>query len=92
MSWVLRPAEELAVVETPRRFAILNLRRLADPPVCLEGPAATLWGGVDAGHSEEELVELLELAYEVSPLEARAAVASFTAELIDAGFAVRHPS
>lgn len=74
---------DLAVVESPSRAAILDLRALANPPIILEGTAAAIWWLVDGTRRTEEIVTEVASAYDITAAEVAEQVAAFLEELAD---------
>lgn len=58
----------------------------------LDGSGCTIWEGIEAGASEEQLVELLRGYWSVSPDLARADVARLLGELLSENLIVRAPA
>ncbi|MFT3873082.1 MAG: PqqD family protein [Nocardioides sp.] len=80
-----RRAEELAAVESPNRFAILDLTHLDRPPVILADTAAAIWRHLVEPVSETDLTKMLAEEYAVTPAEVVPAVADFLARLGELG-------
>ncbi len=76
-----RRAPELAAVESPNRFAILDLTHLDRPPVILEDSAATIWSLLTDPITEADLVKAVAEAYAADVAEVAPAVADFLARL-----------
>jgi hypothetical protein len=80
-----RRSGSVAYVDSEGRSALLDLDRLADPPLILQGSAAEIWQRVDgATHVDAMLAELVEL-YGEDPETLRPAVLGFLADLAQRG-------
>ncbi|WP_372727398.1 PqqD family protein [Nocardioides sp.] len=85
---VLRRKDELAVVDSTDRVAILDLDDLTCPPRVLEGTAAAIWQLVDGVRSERDICQELAEAYG-APFEVVADdVAAFLNQMVEAGLLV----
>jgi pyrroloquinoline quinone biosynthesis protein D len=82
---VWRRSSTVAFVDSEGRSALLDLDRLTDPPLVLEGSAAEIWQRVDGERETDQIVaELVELYGEPREVIA-AAVESFLADLVSRG-------
>lgn len=77
-----RRHDDLAVVETgEQRVAMLDLRRLAEPPMVLEGVAAVIWHLLDGTRTEDEVVSEVAGLAGLQPADVAADVGAFLADL-----------
>lgn len=81
-------ADDLAVVESEGRAAILDLDHLDRPPAVLEGPAAAVWSLVDGTRNVAEIVSTLASVYDAPSGVVEADVCGFLADLVGRRFVV----
>lgn len=74
-------APDLAVVDSPERVVLLNLRRPAEPARILLGTAAEIWRTIDGERAQREVVERMASSYGVGPAEVLSDVVSFCVDL-----------
>lgn len=81
--WV--QSDSLAQVPSEGRVAMIDLDRLADPPMVLEGTAASIWAAIDGRRTVAEVVEAVAEEYALLPDDIRADVEAFVADLAQRG-------
>lgn len=80
-----RRASDIAVVDHEDRVVALNLTRPADPPVVLEGTAATIWHLMDQDGHEEALIAAVARAFGQYEVDVAADVHAFLSHLRSLG-------
>jgi len=85
---VWRHTEDVAVVDSGDRVAVLDLASLAVPPRILEGSAAAIWRAVDGERTALQVVESVAKSFGAETAEIKADVVTFLASLASAGLLV----
>jgi hypothetical protein len=82
----------LAQVPSEGRVAMIDLDRLADPPMVLEGTAASIWAAIDGHRTVAEVVDVVAGEYSLPPDDIRADVEAFVADLAARGLVRQVPT
>lgn len=82
---VWRRSDSLAQVPSEGRVAMIDLDRLADPPIVLEGTAAAIWAALDGHRTVAEVVATVAEEYAVPPDDIRGDVTAFVTDLAGRG-------
>ena len=85
MTDVWMQSSSLAQVPSEGRVAMIDLDRLADPPMVLEGTAAAIWAAIDGRRTVAEVVELVAEEYALAADDIRTDVEAFLADLAERG-------
>ena len=85
MTDVWMQSSSLAQVPSEGRVAMIDLDRLADPPMVLEGTAAAIWAAIDGRRTVAEVVDLVAEEYALAADDIRTVVEAFLADLAERG-------
>jgi hypothetical protein len=85
MTDVWMQSSSLAQVPSEGRVAMIDLDRLADPPMVLEGTAAAIWAAIDGRRTVAEVVDLVAEEYALAADDIRTDVEAFLADLAERG-------
>jgi hypothetical protein len=89
--WQRRPDDVAFVDDGADRVAMVDLLRLADPPIVLEGTSAAIWRLLETPRTIAEMVDELTAVYDAPRGDIEVGVEAFVADLVTRGLAV-HPS
>lgn len=81
--WTQSPT--IAQVPSQGRVAMIDLDRLGDPPMVLEGTAASIWAAIDGHRSVAQVVDVVAAEYALPAEDIRADVEAFVADLAARG-------
>jgi hypothetical protein len=85
MTDVWMQSSSLAQVPSEGRVAMIDLDRLADPPMVLEGTAAAIWAAIDGRRTVAEVVDLVAEEYALAADDIRTDVEAFLDDLAERG-------
>jgi len=68
---------------------MIDLDRLGDPPMVLEGTAASIWSAIDGQRTVDDVVAMVAEEYALPPDDIRADVEAFVADLAERGLVRR---
>lgn len=85
MTDVWMQSSSLAQVPSEGRVAMIDLDRLAAPPMVLEGTAAAIWAAIDGRRTVAEVVDLVAEEYALAADDIRTDVEAFLADLAERG-------
>lgn len=87
--WQRRPDDLAFVDDGADRVAMVDLLRLADPPIVLEGTSAAIWRLLETPRTLDEITLLLSDLYAAPQAHIRAGVDAFVTDLAARGLAVQ---
>lgn len=87
--WQRRPDDVAFVDDEADRVAMVDLLRLADPPIVLEGTSAAIWRLLETPRTVDEITMHLSDLYAAPQADIRAGVDAFMTDLASRGLAVR---
>lgn len=87
--WQRRPDDVAFVDEGADRVAIVDLLRLADPPIVLQGTSAAIWRLLKIPRAIDEIVDYMADVYDAPRADIQAGVQAFVTNLASRGLAVQ---
>lgn len=87
--WQRRPDDIAFVDDGADRVAMVDLLRLADPPIVLEGTSAAIWRLLETPLTIGGIVDELSAVYDAPRADIETGVRAFMTDLASRGLAVQ---